>query len=239
MAAHEPPSTILRPALPLSPFPISSYFRELPLAAWPGGFDGADAEPWHLVAQIRDRLPGWIRELDPRDHRVEHHADGDVAVHRLATIEPGAVLKGPLVVEAGAFVAAGAYLRGGNWIGAGASVGPGVELKTCIVMPRARLAHFNFVGDSIVGAGANLEAGSIVCNHRNERGGGEVRVRIDGALRGTGCTKFGALIGDGARIGANAVLAPGCLVPPGGIVGRCALVDPELGEYDYGGAKGA
>eukprot|EP01032_Pedospumella_encystans_P034388 gene34388-38873_t len=136
---------------------------------------------------------------------LDYAIDGDVAVHRSATVEPGAVLKGPLVVGPGCFIAAGAYLRGGNWLDARCSIGPGAELKSSFVFAGTALAHFNFVGDSVLGAGVNLEAGSIVCNHRNERAAKEILVRgADGALRPTGCEKFGALVGDGARIGANA-----------------------------------
>lgn len=35
-------------------------------------------------------------------------------------------------------------------------------------------------------------------------------------------------MGDGVRIGANAVIAPGALLAPGRVVGRTALLDQEL-----------
>ena len=75
----------------------------------------------------------------------------------------------------------------------------------------------------------NLEAGSIVCNHRNERADKQILARSGegGVLQGTGCEKFGALIGDGARIGANAVIAPGALLRPATVVGRASLLDQE------------
>ncbi|MNY56934.1 hypothetical protein D3C86_1930670 [compost metagenome] len=47
-------------------------------------------------------------------------------------------------------------------------------------------------------------------------------------LQPTGCEKFGALVGDGARIGANAVVAPGALLRPGRVVARASLLDQEL-----------
>jgi bifunctional N-acetylglucosamine-1-phosphate-uridyltransferase/glucosamine-1-phosphate-acetyltransferase GlmU-like protein len=89
----------------------------------------------------------------------------------------------------------------------------------------SKLAHFNFVGDSILGADVNLEAGSIVANFRNEAVDSEIRVRGGPGLVRTGARKFGALIGDRARIGANAVLAPGALIEPGQVVARLMLVD--------------
>ncbi|WP_422085337.1 LpxA family transferase [Variovorax sp.] len=204
-------------------FELADYvagFAASPLAPW------AASLPWELPPQA----PEIVRRLLAGLPAGEYAIDGEVAVHRSATVEPGAVLKGPLILGAGCFVAAGAYLRGGNWVDARCSIGPGVELKSSFVFAGTALAHFNFVGDSVVGAGVNMEAGSIVCNHRNERADKQVFVRSNdgGALLGTGCEKFGALIGDGVRIGANAVIAPGALLLPGSVVGRASLLDQEV-----------
>lgn len=188
-----------------------------PLAAW------RDLSPWALTQRLPAIVAGLIAGLPGDDWRI----DGDRALHRSAVVEAGAVLKGPLIIGAGAFIAAGAYLRGGCWLDARCIVGPGAELKTSVMFAGSTLAHFNFVGDSILGAGANLEAGSIVCNHRNERADKTIRVRVDGALRGVDADKFGALIGDGVRIGANAVIAPGALLAPGRVVPRLSLLDQE------------
>ena len=46
-------------------------------------------------------------------------------------------------------------------------------------------------------------------------------------LQRTGCDKFGALLGDHCRIGANAVLAPGAILAPASVVGRAQLFDAE------------
>ena len=47
-------------------------------------------------------------------------------------------------------------------------IGPGCELKSSFLFTGSKLAHFNFVGDSVVGARVNLEAGSIIANFQNE-----------------------------------------------------------------------
>jgi acetyltransferase-like isoleucine patch superfamily enzyme len=49
-------------------------------------------------------------------------------------------------------------------------------------------------------------------------------------LVATGVDKFGALIGDASRIGANAVTTPGTILPPGSVVRRLQLVD-QVAEY--------
>jgi UDP-N-acetylglucosamine diphosphorylase / glucose-1-phosphate thymidylyltransferase / UDP-N-acetylgalactosamine diphosphorylase / glucosamine-1-phosphate N-acetyltransferase / galactosamine-1-phosphate N-acetyltransferase len=182
--------------------------------------------PWLLVRQSQEVVRRMLTTLPAGDY----HIHDDVAVHGSATVEAGAVLKGPLVLGPGCFVAAGAYLRGGSWLDAGCVVGPGVEVKSSFLFANVRLAHFNFVGDSLLGTGVNLEAGSIVCNHRNERADKQILVRLDGHLLGTGVEKFGALLGDRVRIGANAVLAPGTVLAPNAVVGRTMLVDQELGS---------
>lgn len=211
-------SSLLSPAL----VNLSSYVAEFstsPLAPWAG------LEPWNLIA-LSDQV---VRSLLASISSTEFVVNSEVAVHRTTVVESGAVLKGPLILGAHCFVGAGAYLRGGNWIAQNCTLGPGTEVKSSFVFTGTKVAHFNFVGDSILGANVNLEAGSVICNHRNERPVKEVLVRVASGLHRTGCEKFGALVGDGSRIGANAVIAPGALLLPGANVGRTALCDQELG----------
>ncbi|MDR9750891.1 LpxA family transferase [Pseudomonas sp. SZMC_28357] len=200
---------------------IADYIQDLadsPLAQW------ADLTPWALVVNAPERVSALLAQLSPDEYEVR----GDVAVHRTAQVEDGAVLKGPLIIGPGCFIAAGAYLRGGCWLGEGCIIGPGAELKTTFMFGGSKLAHFNFVGDSVLGCGVNLEAGSIIANYRNERADKGVNVRINDQLQATGCDKFGALLGDGVRLGANAVVAPGGLLLPGTVIRRLALYDCEV-----------
>jgi UDP-N-acetylglucosamine diphosphorylase / glucose-1-phosphate thymidylyltransferase / UDP-N-acetylgalactosamine diphosphorylase / glucosamine-1-phosphate N-acetyltransferase / galactosamine-1-phosphate N-acetyltransferase len=132
------------------------------------------------------------------------------------------------VISEGCFVAATAYLSGGVFLDRGVIIGPGCELKTTIIMSGAALAHFNFVGDSIVGADVNVEAGAVVANHYNERTDKEIRVYIRGQEIRTGVNKFGAVIGDRCRLGANAVLSPGTILEPNAVVGRLALINQAV-----------
>jgi UDP-N-acetylglucosamine diphosphorylase / glucose-1-phosphate thymidylyltransferase / UDP-N-acetylgalactosamine diphosphorylase / glucosamine-1-phosphate N-acetyltransferase / galactosamine-1-phosphate N-acetyltransferase len=192
-------------------------FEASPLARW------KTSAPWELTGQSEAIVRCLLGELTASDFRVS----GEVAIHRTAVVESGAVLKGPLILGPQCFVATGAYLRGGNWVAERCTFGPGAELKSSFVFPGSKLAHFNFVGDSILGADVNLEAGSIICNYRNERQDKEILVRRGEELHKTGHQKFGAVVGDGTRIGANAVLAPGALLRPGTIVRRGSVRDDE------------
>ena len=200
---------------------LRSYLAELatsPLASW------ADFDPWQITLGSQAVVRQLLEQLNPSEYVI----DNEIAVHKRAVVETGAVLKGPLILGASVFVATGAYLRGGNWLGERCKIGPGSELKSSFLFSGTKFAHFNFVGDSILGSDVNLEAGSVVCNYRNEQSNKEIRVRVCATLHRTGVDKFGALIGDGSRIGANAVVAPGALLTPGSIVRRGALRDDEL-----------
>ena len=160
----------------MSTVPLAEFVAIIgssPLAPW------AALAPWEITSQSEVIVRRLIHSLSS----AEFTASGDVLVHNSAVVEVGAVLKGPLILGPKCLVAAGAYLRGGNWVGEGCTLGPGAELKSSFVFPGSKLAHFNFVGDSIVGSDVNFEAGSVVCNYRNERPGKEVLVRVGGALQ--------------------------------------------------------
>jgi UDP-N-acetylglucosamine diphosphorylase / glucose-1-phosphate thymidylyltransferase / UDP-N-acetylgalactosamine diphosphorylase / glucosamine-1-phosphate N-acetyltransferase / galactosamine-1-phosphate N-acetyltransferase len=182
-----------------------------------------------LVPAIANTLPWGVKVADLVNTLIPtlstaYKINGTVAVHQSAVVETGVILKGPIIVGPGCFIGAHAYLRGGVFLLADNSVGPGCELKSTVLFPRTNLAHFNFIGDSVVGADVNFEAGSIVANHYNEREEKQMNVLINGKIVATGASKFGAVIGDGSRIGANAVLSPGTILGKKTIVGRLELV---------------
>lgn len=164
----------------------------------------------------------------PWNVQVSEIIRNETFIHPTAIVEEGVIMKGPIFIGPNCFVGAHAYLRRGVYLMGSNSIGPGCEIKSSIIFPKSSLAHFNFVGDSILGSNVNLEAGAIIANHYNERNDKEILVLINGKVVKTGVTKFGALVGDNCKIGANAVLSPGTLLPPGTIVPRLGLVQQSL-----------
>lgn len=199
---------------------MSLLARHIPAFASSALADLAAEPPWTLTAAAGDIVRRLLDSLG-----ADFSIADEVAVHRGARVAPGAVLKGPLIVGPRCFIGHGATLRGGAWLEEACTIGPGTELKASFLFAGTALAHFNFVGESVLGRGVNLEAGAVIANHRNEWPGATVAFRHDGATIDTGVSKFGALVGDGARLGANAVVAPGAILGPGTVVPRLGLVD--------------
>ena len=83
----------------------------------------------------------------------------------------------------------------------------------------------NYIGNSLIGHHVNFEAGSVCANHFNERNDKTIFVMHRGERINTGVTKFGALVGDHVKIGANAVLSPGTILEKNRIVGRLELIN--------------
>lgn len=153
-------------------------------------------------------------------------ADDTVHIGPGALVETGACLRGPLRVGPCAEVRQAAYLRGTVWLGRGCVAGHATEAKGAVFLEGAKAGHFAYVGDSVLGRGANLGAGTKLANLKIIPG--TVSVRALGRLIDTGRRKFGAVLGDRTETGCNSVLGPGVLLGPGSRVYPNVTVRPGL-----------
>jgi bifunctional N-acetylglucosamine-1-phosphate-uridyltransferase/glucosamine-1-phosphate-acetyltransferase GlmU-like protein len=97
------------------------------------------------------------------------NSGNNIAIHKTAVIETGVTLKPPMIIEKNCFVGANSYLRNGVFLMDNVRIRTGCEIKTSIICSGSAIAHFNFIGDSMIGGRVNFEAGSITANHYNER----------------------------------------------------------------------
>ncbi|MBK1897063.1 DapH/DapD/GlmU-related protein [Chryseobacterium paridis] len=176
--------------------------------------------PWEIITNLDDLIKEKFDYLSD-----EYTIDGDIAVHKTAIIEQNVIMKGRIIIGENSFIGANAYLRGPIVIGKHVKIGPGSEIKQSIISDETAVAHFNYIGNSIIGSRINFEAGSICANHYNERKDKEISVLFNNQLIKTQTTKFGSLIGDDSRIGANAVLSPGTILQKESIVKRLELIE--------------
>lgn len=180
----------------------------------------AELTPWHITDNIAEIITKLVNALND-----EFNIKDDVAIHKTAIIENNAMIKGPAYIGKGVRISANAYLRSGVILDEGVHIGAGCEVKQSIIFANTAVAHFNYIGNSVVGSGVNFEAGSVAANHFNERENKVISVMIGGSPVNTGVTKFGSLVGDGSRIGANAVLSPGTILAKKTVVRRLELIE--------------
>ncbi len=205
MAVEPIDQTFSDPALP-------ALFAELP-AVFAGLYD--PEAPWALLGEaltaVLDALPSDAIEIRPLP---DVHLAGDrIAIGRGTRIHPTAVIEGPVWIGRDVEIRPGAYIRGGAWIGDRCVVGANTEIKCAILLPGAHAPHLNYVGDSILGRGVNLGAGTILSNFRHD--GREIHIPSPAGMLATGRRKLGAILGDGVLTGCNSVLHPGCVVGRG------------------------
>ena len=92
-----------------------------------------------------------------------------------------------VVTEGTARIGPFARLRPGTVLADGAQIGNFVETKNTTVGVGSKAGHLSYLGDAVIGAGANIGAGTITCNY-------------------DGVNKSRTVIGDNAFIGSNASL---------------------------------
>ena len=185
----------------------------------------AEVPPWEWLRRIGPALEAFLftAPLPPLPSGV--HAEGPLWIHPTVKLPHCATLIGPAYLGANTEIRPGAWVRGNVIVGEGCVLGNACEYKNCLLMDGVATPHYNYVGDSILGNGAHLGAGAICSNYRLDHR--DVLVRIGDTVHTTGLRKFGAILGDGAEVGCNAVLNPGTLL------GKRALVMPAIAFGGY------
>jgi bifunctional UDP-N-acetylglucosamine pyrophosphorylase/glucosamine-1-phosphate N-acetyltransferase len=114
-----------------------------------------------------------------------------------------------VVVRKGALVGPYARLRPGSDVGEGAHVGNFVELKNTKMGPGAKANHLTYLGDSDIGGGSNIGAGTITCNY-------------DGYL------KHRTVIGTNVFVGSNSTLVAPVELGDGAYTAAASVVTRDV-----------
>jgi bifunctional UDP-N-acetylglucosamine pyrophosphorylase/glucosamine-1-phosphate N-acetyltransferase len=145
-----------------------------------------------------------------RDVTIEPHVVFGPAVEIAdgATIHAFSHIEGA-VIGSGASIGPFARLRPGSRLAENTKVGNFVELKKAEIGKGAKVNHLSYVGDAVIGAKANIGAGTITCNY-------------------DGFGKYGTVIGEGAFIGSNTALVAPVTVGEGAIVGAGSVITRDV-----------
>lgn len=180
---------------------------------------------WQLAGvTISDPASVWIDRTVTLEEDVEvlpgTQLKGATAIARGALVGPDTTLTdcevGPgarvsrtdgtlAVIGAGASVGPFAYLRPGTMIGEKGKVGTFVETKNTTLGRGAKVPHLSYIGDTTVGEGTNIGAGTITANYD---GVNKHRTEVGAHARTGSHNVFVApvRIGDGAYTGAGSVV---------------------------------
>jgi bifunctional UDP-N-acetylglucosamine pyrophosphorylase/glucosamine-1-phosphate N-acetyltransferase len=160
----------------------------------------------------------------------------DTKLGKDVVIEPYVVFGEKVVVEDGATVhsfshLAGAHvgkgasvgpfarLRPGTSLGEGARIGNFVEVKEAVIAAGAKANHLSYIGDAMVGEGANIGAGTITCNY-------------------DGKEKHRTVIGAKAFIGSNSALVAPIKIGEGAYIGSGSVITKDVPPRSLALARG-
>lgn len=181
--------------------------------------------PWDLLEANR-----WV--LLRMDHKVYGivengaHLVGAVTVAESARVRSGAYVEGPTFIGEKSDIGPNCYIRAFTSLGKNVRIGNGCEVKNSVIMGNVHVGHLSYIGDSIVGEGCNLGAGTVTANLRLDDG--SVKMLVKGVVVDSGRRKLGVILGDGVKSGINALFMPGVKVGCNSWIGPNVVVSRDV-----------
>ncbi|MET0221800.1 MAG: bifunctional UDP-N-acetylglucosamine diphosphorylase/glucosamine-1-phosphate N-acetyltransferase GlmU [Tardiphaga sp.] len=144
----------------------------------------------------------------------------DVTIEQFVVFGPGVSVGDGAVIHAfshivqaqiGSKTSIGPYarLRPGTNVGEGARIGNFVETKAATLEAGVKVNHLTYIGDTHIGAGANIGAGTITCNY-------------------DGFDKHKTTIGAGAFVGSNSSLVAPVTIGAGAYIGSGSVITRDV-----------
>jgi len=126
------------------------------------------------------------------------------AIGANVTVRPGCIITDSNIAE-GAVIGPYAHIRPGSEIGENAHVGNFVETKKTRLGKGSKANHLSYLGDSDIGEGVNVGAGTITCNY-------------DGVAKHQTTIEDGVFVGSDSTLVAPITIGKGAYVAAGSTV---------------------
>jgi len=169
--------------------------------------------PWDLL-RINEAMMVALESQNLGDVEANVTLKGAVAIGRNTLVRSGAYIVGPVIIGEGCEIGPNCYIRPSTTIGDNCHIGAAVEVKNSIIMNGTKIPHLNYVGDSVIGEGCNLGAGTKIANLRLDK----QNINVGGI--DTKRRKLGAIIGDDVETGINVS------INVGSVIGNSAFIGP-------------
>ena len=181
--------------------------------------------PWDLLDAnmrvLKNIKPNILGEIEEGAH-----IKGSVFIGEKAVVRSGSYIEGPVFIGEGSDVGPNCYIRPYTSIGRNVRVGNACEIKNSILMDGVHVGHLSYIGDSIIGEGCNLGAGSISANLRLDKK--TVKMRIKGEKVDTGRIKMGVIMGDNVMTGVGTLFMPGVTIGCNSWIGPNIVVHKDV-----------
>jgi bifunctional UDP-N-acetylglucosamine pyrophosphorylase/glucosamine-1-phosphate N-acetyltransferase len=179
--------------------------------------------PWHLFSLLKYLFDNFLKEKVEKTAKISKNViiDGKVYVGKNAKILEGAIIKGPCYIGDGCLVGNNSLVRDYTDLEENVVIGAFCEVARSIFQ-KGVTTHSGYFGDSIVGEGTKIGAGTITSNVRLDRG--EIFSEVKGEKINTGLKSFGAVIGKNTFIGTKVNIMPGkfigsnCIIFPNSLI---------------------
>ena len=209
----------------------------------------AQLERWYQQFQATEFMRNGVQVADPTriDVRGELTCGQDVAIDincvfegqvtlgddviigpnctiKDANVGAGTVIKANSVIDGAVIgeqcdIGPFARLRPGSELANKAKVGNFVETKKTYLGEGSKANHFTYLGDTVVGQGVNIGAGTITCNY-------------------DGVNKFQTHIEDGVFVGSNSSLVAPVTIGSGATVGAGSTISKDIPANSLAVARG-
>lgn len=179
----------------------------------------------HVMAGLSDlSLPDTLkayRTVDTAESK-QWTWRGHALVHESSIVHKGVSFFGPVLIGPDCEIGPNANVYGPTVVESGSYLGPGAEIRRCLLLEGAEVAHTSYVGHSILGRKVRL--GAFFCGAVRNLRRGTVHMISEGALVDTGEVTIGCVIADGTETGVRATVMPGRRIVETSIVPANALV---------------
>ena len=164
-----------------------------------------------------------------------------------AQIAETAVIKGDVIIEAGARIFDHATINGPCYIGndvivaSNSLVRSSIVNKGCVIGYSTEIArsylgenvwtHTNYIGDSIISDNCSFGSGTVTGNLRLDEK--EISVNIQGEKVSSNTNKFGIITGENIRCGINTSFMPGVKIGSNCMIGAGLVIPHDIDENKF------
>jgi UDP-N-acetylglucosamine diphosphorylase/glucosamine-1-phosphate N-acetyltransferase len=198
------------------------------------GRKSADIKDPHTVIYGKENI--FLEEGVDIKAAIINAGNGPVYLGKNATIQEGAMIRGPFALCEGSHVNMGGKMRGDVTVGPYSKVGG--EVSASVIFAHSNKAHDGFLGCSVIGEWCNIGADTNTSNLKNNYADVKVWRHSSGSFETTGLQFCGLLMGDHSKCGINTMFNTGTVVDVSANVFGEGFPRTYIPSFAWGGSAG-